>query len=73
MLRDVFEQVTIRALAVGTGTSDAIADLPEGVDTDWSMSLTLNPVSGGMDLLFDRFRCAQGEGDIYALRSVDTA
>ena len=65
--------VTIRAQAVGTGTSDAIADLPEGVDTDWSMSLTLNPVSGGMDLLFDRFRCAQGEGDIYALRSVDTA
>lgn len=65
--------VTIRKETVGSNSSTVIAALPAGVDTDARMSLTLNTSSGHTDLLFVRYRCAVAQGDLYALRSVDTA
>jgi hypothetical protein len=67
------QTVTVRKGSVGSADSTVLAALPDGVDTDVRMSLTLNAGSGGTDLLFVRYRCAQRQGDIYALRSVDTA
>jgi hypothetical protein len=67
------QNVTIRKMTVGSASSIALAALPDGVDTDVRMSLAPNTGSGHTDLLFVRYLCARGQGDIYALRSVDTA
>lgn len=69
---DCGQNVTIRKGTVGSSDSIVLALLPQGVDTDWRMSLAPNTGSGHTDLLFVRYRCAAAQGDIYALRSVDT-
>jgi hypothetical protein len=67
------ENVTIRKeVVLGSGDSIVLAQLPQGVDTDWRQSLALNTGSGDTDLLFVRYRCEKEQGDIYALEGVDT-
>jgi hypothetical protein len=45
-----------------------LASLPDGIDVDFRM--TLEPVSGRIDLWFSRVRCASGQGDVYRFRDV---
>lgn len=66
------EKVTIRRADLGSDTSTVLASLPAGIDTDWVQSVARDTSTGHLDLYFDRYRCKQNTGDIYALRGVDT-
>jgi hypothetical protein len=63
--------VTIYRLPVGNLSSDPtrIARMPKGIDAGYDMSLAPGAVTG-TDLLFERWNCAKGQGDIYAARDV---
>jgi len=63
--------ITIRVGAVGSDQSTAVATLPRGIDTGWTLSLTANTTSGFQDLYFERWDCKDRRGDVYAIRSVD--
>lgn len=55
------------------GSPVKVVDLPDGVDSGWVDSLSLEKRSGSADLTFQRWNCATREGDIYVARDVDTA
>lgn len=65
------EKVTIRRADLGSDTSTVLASLPAGIDTDYVQSVARDTSTGHLDLYFDRYRCEQNTGDIYALRGVD--
>jgi hypothetical protein len=46
--------------------------LPEGIDTNWTMSLDRDAAHQRVDLWFARYRCAGRQGDIVELRDVET-
>ncbi len=52
------------------GPPTKIADLSDGVDVGWVMSLAPNPLSG-LDLLFYRIVCSRRQGDVYKAQQVD--
>jgi hypothetical protein len=64
--------ITIRRGDLGTTDSTVLTKLPSGIDTDYVISVTLNPGSGHLDLYTLRWNCKRETGDIYALRGVDT-
>jgi hypothetical protein len=67
------QSVTIRRTTlIDTSTSVALADLRKGIDTDWMVSVTENPVSTDQDLYFGRYSCARTDTDVYVLRGADT-
>lgn len=59
-----------RASLTSLGMSQGVAALHSGVDTDFSMALAPNPVSGKQDLFFTRVRCDGETRDVYAVRSI---
>ena len=55
-----------------TATPVRLASLPNGVDTNVSMSTAPDPTSiGGIDVIFQRVLCQSGAWDIYAFRNVN--
>jgi hypothetical protein len=51
-----------------SGRGVRLATLPAGIDTGWTLSL--DHVSGRLDLWFSRFRCGSHQGDLAKLRDV---
>jgi hypothetical protein len=47
-----------------------IFGLPDGVDTGWTSSLTIDGSTGEVDYYFDRYLCSGG-GDVYRVANVD--
>jgi hypothetical protein len=47
-----------------------IFGLPDGVDTGWTSSLTVDGTTGEVDYYFERYLCS-GTGDIYRVANVD--
>ena len=60
-----------RASLADPDTSTALFQLPAGIDTDWTMSLTTDPDTMLLDLYFGRFNCARQDTDVYVLNGVD--
>ena len=63
---------------VGSGISTELTPIPTGFGLGSRRSLTLNPVTGHLDLYFSRYRCSgrvqpsgRIQADIYAFRDVD--
>jgi hypothetical protein len=54
-----------------TGDPERIVDLPDGIDTGWTASITPNGMTGQMDLYIERWDCARTAADIYVAKGVD--
>ena len=63
--------VTVRRLPLGSSVSTAIAAFPRGIDVGWTLALAPT-ADGHQDLYYERYPCRSGNGDVFALRSVDT-
>ena len=52
-------------------TPTHIVELPAGIDTGFTASLTANAETGQMDLYLERWDCTAQQNDIYVARGVD--
>lgn len=55
-----------------TGEPEKIVDLPDGIDTGWTASITSSGITGEMDLYIERWDCRRTAADVYVARGVDS-